>query len=436
MTFREDGTGGARLGGALPRARRRAAGARAGRAGRHPLAAAAPPPSRASRSRPCSATSTRSSCPAITHWQHPRFFAYFAVIELGARHPRRAARRDAEQNAILWRTSPASTELEPLVLDWVAQLLGLAGRVARAHRGHRVDLDARGADRGAPRDRPERRRLLGARALLDREGGADARHGAAEGCRSTTSSGCGRTALDLDDAAAVVATVGTTSTASVDPVPAIADAVRPPGRGCTSTPPTRARRWSARSSAGRSRASSAPTRSSSTRTSGCSRRWTARCSGRRRPDEFRDGVQLVPEYLRTTDEDAFNLSEYGPALGRRFRSLKLWAVLRCYGREGLQRADSRGDPAGRAVRGLGARRAGLGALRAARASRSSASGARAPTRRTRRSSSGSTRAARSSSRTRSSTAATCCASRSGNERTTEDDVRRAWDVLRREADAL
>ena len=45
---------------------------------------------------------------------------------------------------------------------------------------------------------------------------------------------------------------------------------------------------------------------------------------------------LVPEYLRTTDEDALSLSEYGPALGRRFRSLKLWAVLRCYGREGLQ----------------------------------------------------------------------------------------------------
>jgi aromatic-L-amino-acid/L-tryptophan decarboxylase len=43
----------------------------------------------------------------------------------------------------------------------------------------------------------------------------------------------------------------------------------------------------------------------------------------------------VPEYLRTSDE-AESLSDYGPALGRRFRSLKLWTVLRCYGREGLQ----------------------------------------------------------------------------------------------------
>jgi aromatic-L-amino-acid decarboxylase len=62
----------------------------------------------------------------------------------------------------------------------------------------------------------------------------------------------------------------------------------------------------------------------------CSLLWTSR------PAEFREAFSLVPEFLRTTDEGAFNLSEYGPALGRRFRSLKLWAVLRCYGREGLQ----------------------------------------------------------------------------------------------------
>ena len=47
------------------------------------------------------------------------------------------------------------------------------------------------------------------------------------------------------------------------------------------------------------------------------------------------GVTLVPEYLRTDDEAA-SLSDYGPALGRRFRALKLWTVLRCFGREGLQ----------------------------------------------------------------------------------------------------
>jgi len=54
-----------------------------------------------------------------------------------------------------------------------------------------------------------------------------------------------------------------------------------------------------------------------------------------RPDDLRAAFSLVPEYLRTP-EDALNLMEYGPALGRRMRALKLWAVLRWYGREGLQ----------------------------------------------------------------------------------------------------
>jgi aromatic-L-amino-acid decarboxylase len=63
----------------------------------------------------------------------------------------------------------------------------------------------------------------------------------------------------------------------------------------------------------------------------CSLLW---CS---RPADLRAAFSLVPEYLRTPDaEDALSLSEYGPALGRRFRSLKLWAVLRCVGRAGLQ----------------------------------------------------------------------------------------------------
>jgi aromatic-L-amino-acid decarboxylase len=63
----------------------------------------------------------------------------------------------------------------------------------------------------------------------------------------------------------------------------------------------------------------------------CSLLWTSR------PDDFRAAFSLVPEYLRTPDsEEALSLSEYGPALGRRFRSLKLWTVLRCYGRSGLQ----------------------------------------------------------------------------------------------------
>src|SRR5262245_20981116 len=61
----------------------------------------------------------------------------------------------------------------------------------------------------------------------------------------------------------------------------------------------------------------------------CSVLWT------RRQEDFRAAFSLVPEFLRSPD-DAVNLSEVSIPLGRRFRALKLWAVLRCYGRSGLQ----------------------------------------------------------------------------------------------------
>ena len=158
----------------------------------------------------------------------------------------------------------------------------------------------------------------------------------------------------------------------------------------------------------------------------CSALWT------RRPDDLRAAFSLVPEYLRVSEEVA-SLSEYSPVLGRRFRALKLWAVLRCYGREGLQERIRERDPARRALRGLGPRRAGLGDLRAASASRSSASAATARTRRTRRCSSASTpRGEVFLSHTRLNGRYVLRLA-VGNARTTEDDVRLAWDVLRREA---
>jgi aromatic-L-amino-acid decarboxylase len=63
----------------------------------------------------------------------------------------------------------------------------------------------------------------------------------------------------------------------------------------------------------------------------------------RRPEDLRAAFSVIPEYLRTPDaEDAWSLSEYGPALGRRFRALKLWAVLRCHGASGLREHIRRG----------------------------------------------------------------------------------------------
>jgi aromatic-L-amino-acid decarboxylase len=141
--------------------------------------------------------------------------------------------------------------------------------------------------------------------------------------------------LDLSDAAIVVATVGTTSTASVDPVPALADLCAQTGTwlhvdaayaGSAAVLPELRPLF-----AGWERADSVvvnPHKWLSVPMD-CSTIWT------RRPDDFRNAFSLVPEYLRSS-EDVPSLSEYSIPLGRRFRALKLWAVLRCYGRSGLQ----------------------------------------------------------------------------------------------------
>jgi len=272
--------------------------------------------------------------PAITHWQSPRFFAYFAnsASEPGILAELLAATLNAV--AFIWRTSPASTELEALTLDWAAQLLGLpqgwhghiedtasvstiaALAAAREATGGHVVVCSEEAHSSVERAA----RLLGLetrKVPVDDEFRLDA------------------AALDLTDAAAVVATVGTTSTTAVDPVPAIADACADAGVWLHVDAAYAGSAWvcpELRSSqSGVERADSLvvnPHKWLFTPMD-CSLLWS------RKPEALRAAFSLVPEYLRTSDE-AESLSDYGPALGRRFRSLKLWTVLRCYGREGLQ----------------------------------------------------------------------------------------------------
>jgi aromatic-L-amino-acid decarboxylase len=148
---------------------------------------------------------------------------------------------------------------------------------------------------------------------------------------------------DLGEAAAVVATVGTTASTAVDPVPAIAEHCERFGAwlhvdaayagGAMVCPE---HRWAF---AGVDGADSVVVNAHKWMLTpvDCSLLWT------RRAEDFRRAFSLIPEYLRAPDaEDALSLSEYGPALGRRFRALKLWAVLRCYGRSGLQEHIRRG----------------------------------------------------------------------------------------------
>jgi aromatic-L-amino-acid decarboxylase len=142
----------------------------------------------------------------------------------------------------------------------------------------------------------------------------------------------------LPRAAVIVATVGTTATTAVDPVPEIAERCERHGAwlhvdaayaGSAMVCPEH--RWAF---AGVDRADSLVVNAHKWMLTpvDCSLLWS------RRPEDLRRAFSLIPEYLRTPDaEDALSLSEYGPALGRRFRALKLWAVLRCFGRSGLQR---------------------------------------------------------------------------------------------------
>jgi aromatic-L-amino-acid decarboxylase len=272
--------------------------------------------------------------PALTNWQSPRFFSYFAVTSSEPAILAELLAATLNQVAILWRASPASTELELRVADWVRQLLGLpdgwhghiedtaststlAALIAARHvTGRNVVVCSEHAHSSVEKDA----RMLGME--LRKVPVDDELRMRVDG-------------YDLDDVAAVVATVGTTSFASVDPVRELAERAHAAGAWlhvdaayAGSSWICEEERWSAD---GVELADSlvinphkwllVPT--------DCSLVWTAR------PDEWREAFTLTPEYLRTDDE-AFSLADFGPPLGRRFRSLKLWATLRCYGAEGLR----------------------------------------------------------------------------------------------------
>jgi aromatic-L-amino-acid decarboxylase len=272
--------------------------------------------------------------PGITHWQHPRFFAYFATTASEPGFLAELLAAALNPVAFLWRTSPASTELEAVAMDWLAQLLGLPS----GWHGHIEDTASTStlAALAAARETTGRSVVVcseQAHSSVDKAArllGLELRKTPVDDAFRLRPE-----ALDLTDAAAVVATVGTTSTATVDPVPAIADACEAAGVWLHVDAAYAGSAWVCpelrESQAGVERADSLVVNPHKWLfvPMDCSALWS------RRPEALRRAFSLVPEYLRTSDE-ADSLSEYGPALGRRFRSLKLWAVLRCLGREGLQ----------------------------------------------------------------------------------------------------
>jgi aromatic-L-amino-acid/L-tryptophan decarboxylase len=271
----------------------------------------------------------------VTHWQSPRYFAYFVSTANEAGILAEMLAAALNQVGILWRASPVLQELEEHVLDWLRQLFGLP----EGFHGHIEDsasvatLAALAAARGAA---PGRRVVVAsqhAHSSVDKA--ARILELELRKVPVDESYALRPELLDLEDACAVVATVGTTSSAAIDPVPQIADACEAAGTWlhvdaayagsaavCEELRPL---------FAGWERGDSVvvnPHKWLSTPMD-CSALWT------RRVEAFRDAFSLVPEYLRVSEE-VVSLNEVSVPLGRRFRALKLWFVLRTLGREGLQ----------------------------------------------------------------------------------------------------
>ena len=300
--------------------------------------------------------------PALTHWSHPSFFAYFATSTSAPGIFGELLAAAFDNKAMLWRTSPASTELEEVTLDWLRQMMGLdPGMIGIIYDTASVSsMHAIAAAREGVEQRIREEGMSGRSDLpLLRVYTSDQAHSSIE--KAVITLGLGQRALrkiptDKDfrmDAKAlaqaiaedkragylpfcIVATVGTTSTSSVDPIAEII----PIGEEHAM--------WLHVDAAYAGSAAIVPEFQHILE--GCHRadslvvnphKWlftpfdlsVLYC---RHMDLLRRAFSLVPEYLRTPEQEKVRSgSDYGIQLGRRFRALKLWMVMRYFGREGL-----------------------------------------------------------------------------------------------------
>ncbi len=295
--------------------------------------------------------------PAVLHWNHPRFFGYFPSAASAPAIIAELLSAALNTNAIHWKTSPASTELEQVALGWLREWIGLPESffgiiydTASVGSLHAIAAAREMADPEAHEN--------GAQPNLTLYASEEA-HSSIE--KDAIALGVGRrnvrkvpvdaefrmrpdalaATLERDIAAGrkpfcVVATVGTTSTTSIDPVDEIAGIAERYGlwlhvdaayAGSAAIVPEFRHYF-----AGLERAHSIVLNP---------HKWLfvpmdLSAFYTRRPDILRRAFSLVPEYLRTQEDPrAINLMDYAIPLGRRFRSLKLWFVLRYFGREGL-----------------------------------------------------------------------------------------------------
>jgi aromatic-L-amino-acid decarboxylase len=299
--------------------------------------------------------------PGITHWNHPRFFAYFATSAAPVAIAAEALAAALDVKAMLWRTSPSATELEAVVMRWLARLLGIpdaftgiiydtasiGGFTALAAARESLNLRIR-EDGATGRDLPCLRIYITEHTHSHVEKAAIAlgigqknvvRVACDDAFRMRADALDGCIAADVGNGArpmAIVATVGTTSTTSIDPVAAIADVARNYGvwlhvdaayAGVAAIVPEFRHILE-----GSERADSIVVNP---------HKWLfvpMDCSVLFVRDEalLRRAFSLVPAYLETGDENVRNYMDYGLQLGRRFRALKLWFVLRRFGAEGIR----------------------------------------------------------------------------------------------------
>jgi aromatic-L-amino-acid decarboxylase len=295
--------------------------------------------------------------PAATHWNHPGFMAFFANSSTGPGVLGEMLAATLNLNGMLWKSSPAVVELEQVTLRWMRQWTGLPADWF----GQILDTASLGTMHALAAARevadPNSRTKGMAPGLVVYA--SEQSHSSVE--KGAIALGIGQQnfrkvpvdaefrmrpaalgqMIERDLAAGlrpccVTATVGTTSTTSVDPVPSIAEICRRHDiwlhvdaayAGSAAVCPEF--RWLLEGCEHADSFVTNPHKWMFTPVD-CSAFYT------RHPDVLRRAFSLIPDYLATAEDPrAINLMDYGVALGRRFRALKLWFVLRTYGREGI-----------------------------------------------------------------------------------------------------
>ena len=299
--------------------------------------------------------------PGVTHWNHPAFFAYFAITGSQAGILAELLTAALNTNGMLWRTSPSLTELETVTLRWLRDALGLPDDLfgiindtasinsflALAAAREALGLDIRGQGMSG-RDLPPLRVYCSEHAHSSIDKAALALGFGAGGIVHIESDAQFRMRPDALEAAIardraagalpcfVTATTGTTSTGAVDPVRAVGEIA------------AREKIWLHVDSAYAGSATICPEFRSIWdgieyadsivvnphkwlfTPIDCSVLYT------RKPEMLRRTFSLVAEYLKTSDSAEINYMDYGIQLGRRFRALKLWYVMEHYGLERLR----------------------------------------------------------------------------------------------------